>query len=42
MYYWGGRIKQYEMGEVCGDFGSKEMQTGLWWGNLTEGNHLEA
>jgi hypothetical protein len=29
-------------GEACGEWGSKERQTRLWWGNLKEENHLEA
>jgi hypothetical protein len=29
-----------EMGRTCGTYGG-EVYTGLWWGNLREGDHLE-
>jgi hypothetical protein len=34
------QIEKNEMGRVCSMYGG-EVHTGIWWGNLREGDHLE-
>jgi hypothetical protein len=34
-------IEKNDMGEACRMYGGGEVYTGLWWGNLKEGEHLE-
>jgi hypothetical protein len=36
----GDQIKNTAIGMVCSTYGG-EVYTGFWWGNLTEGDHLE-
>ena len=41
-YNSGDQIKKTEMGRRCSTYGGRgEVHTGLWWGNLREGDHLE-
>jgi len=40
-YYSGDQIEQNEMGCAYNTYGTVEVYTGLWWGNLRERDHSE-
>jgi len=40
-FFSGVQIKKNEMDMACSTYGRGEAYTGLWWGNLREGDHLE-
>jgi hypothetical protein len=39
--YSGDQIKKNEVGGACSTWGRGEVHTGIWWGDLREGDHLE-
>jgi hypothetical protein len=40
-YYSGDQIKKNEMGGACNRYGGGDVNSGFWWGNQRERDHLE-